>query len=122
MVGQSAVATVQAYAYDATSAELNNIQAQVGSGASITGFVRRPDRAAHSDGSAVPRARSGSLVLRASRPAGNGEVVLFGLPGSARLLNRSDRSQRTVGRMGWRDLRTRRDYRSKTRTRPSSQT
>lgn len=42
MVGQSAVATVQAYAYDATSAELNNIQAQVGSGASITGLFVDP--------------------------------------------------------------------------------
>jgi WhiB family transcriptional regulator, redox-sensing transcriptional regulator len=42
MVGQSAVATVQAYAYDATSAELNNIQAQPGSGASITGLFVDP--------------------------------------------------------------------------------
>ena len=42
MVSQSAVATVQAYAYDATSAELNNIQAQLGSGASITGLFVDP--------------------------------------------------------------------------------
>jgi transcription factor WhiB len=42
MVGQSAVATVQACVYDATSADLNKIQAQPGSVASITGLFVDP--------------------------------------------------------------------------------
>ena len=42
MVGQSAAAAVQGYAYDATSADLNNVQAQAGLVASATGLFVDP--------------------------------------------------------------------------------
>jgi WhiB family redox-sensing transcriptional regulator len=42
MVGQSAVATVQAYVYDATSADLGNIQTQPDSVSDITGSFVDP--------------------------------------------------------------------------------
>jgi hypothetical protein len=98
MVGQSAVATVQAYAYDATSAELNNIQAQLGSGASITGlFVDPIPRRIPTD---LPCREQDRISGSPSIPPGwkwRSRSVQFARLGC---FNRSDRSQEPWGVWG----------------------